>query len=221
MTFELDHLFICTAAEAPAAEQLIQLGLREGSRNVHPGQGTANRRFFFANLMLELLWVHNPGEAQSDRTRPTHLWERWSGQGACPFGICLRPSHAPIAQPPFPSWNYHPVYLPDALAIPMGTNAEVVTEPLVFYLPWGQRPDRADLATRQPLNHTIPAHAVTRVALTQPQPQSLSPALQCVVDLGLITLQPGSHYAMTLEFDQAQAGQQHSFWPTLPLTLRW
>jgi Rho-binding antiterminator len=59
MEFELDHLFICTTIGAPEADRLVAFGLTEGTPNVHPGQGTANRRFFFHNFMLELLWVHN------------------------------------------------------------------------------------------------------------------------------------------------------------------
>jgi hypothetical protein len=40
---------------APEAERIAAFGLCEGPSNVHPGQGTANRRFFFRNAMLELL----------------------------------------------------------------------------------------------------------------------------------------------------------------------
>jgi hypothetical protein len=58
-TIAFDHLFICTAIGAPEAEYLISLGLKEGRSNIHPGQGTANRCFFFRNFMLELLWVDN------------------------------------------------------------------------------------------------------------------------------------------------------------------
>ena len=64
----------------PEAEYLTRLGLIEGLPNVHPGQGTANRRFFFENAMLELLWVEHPGEAQNEQTAPTKLWDRWSGR---------------------------------------------------------------------------------------------------------------------------------------------
>jgi hypothetical protein len=42
MDFELDHIFICVSTGAPEAEPLIWAGLQEGSRNRHPGQGTAN-----------------------------------------------------------------------------------------------------------------------------------------------------------------------------------
>lgn len=63
---ELDRVFVRTARDAPEAERLRALGLVEGTPNVHRGQGTANRRFFFANAMLELLWVHDEIEAASD-----------------------------------------------------------------------------------------------------------------------------------------------------------
>jgi hypothetical protein len=44
---ELDHLFVCTSQGAPEAKYLAWFGLIEGPANVHPGQGTANRRFEF------------------------------------------------------------------------------------------------------------------------------------------------------------------------------
>src|ERR1035441_10453791 len=53
---------VCTAPGAPAGDQLVWFGLREGPSNPHPGQGTANRRFFFANAVLELVWVCDRSE---------------------------------------------------------------------------------------------------------------------------------------------------------------
>jgi hypothetical protein len=55
MRIELDHLFVCTAPGAPEAEELVRFGLREEPPNRHPGQGTANRRFAFANTMIEFV----------------------------------------------------------------------------------------------------------------------------------------------------------------------
>jgi len=56
MTTEIDHIFICTSFGGTEASSLATLGLTEGASNAHPGQGTACRRFFFANGYLELLW---------------------------------------------------------------------------------------------------------------------------------------------------------------------
>ena len=118
MSFELDHVFICTDIDAPEADRLRDFGLAEGEPNVHPGQGTTNRRFFFHNVMLELVWVHNPEEAQSIATRPTRLWNRWDGRhrDAVPFGICLRPQHPTTETLPFAAWAYAPTYLPSTWA---------------------------------------------------------------------------------------------------------
>jgi hypothetical protein len=81
----IDHIFICTNVGAPAAREFQAFGLVERAPNRHPGQGTANRRFFFCDAMLEL----DPVEAQSEQTRATRLWERWptTGRNASSFGI--------------------------------------------------------------------------------------------------------------------------------------
>ena len=73
MRIELDHLFACTAPGVPEAEKLVQFVLHEGPPNQHPGQGTVNRRFSFANAMIELVWVGDAREAQSQNTRRTLL----------------------------------------------------------------------------------------------------------------------------------------------------
>jgi len=67
MTIELDHFFILTDLGAPHADLLSGIGLIEGPRNDHLGQGTANRRFFFSNTALELLYVNDANEAANGR----------------------------------------------------------------------------------------------------------------------------------------------------------
>ncbi len=92
MQFELDHLFIMVSEGAPEADFLIPFGFKEGKPNRHRRQGTLNRRFFFQNMMLELVWVSNSKEATNEKTRPTGLWDRWNNRDTkSPFGICMRP----------------------------------------------------------------------------------------------------------------------------------
>jgi hypothetical protein len=103
----VDHVFICTAPRGPAAELLRQAGLTEGTPNRYPGQGTACRRFFFSNAMLELLWLEDAEEARSEQTRAMKLWERLAaGKTASPFGIILRPAPGSEPASPWRSWNY-------------------------------------------------------------------------------------------------------------------
>jgi hypothetical protein len=91
--YNVDHVFVCTTPRAKGAELLIRAGLVEGTPNHHPGQGTACRRFFFSNAMLELIWLENEAEARSEQTRVTKLWERFTaGKTASPFSVILRPA---------------------------------------------------------------------------------------------------------------------------------
>ncbi|MFQ3614633.1 MAG: VOC family protein [Cyanobacteriota bacterium] len=225
MTFELDHLFIGVTTGAPEAERLIQAGLQEGSRNIHPGQGTANRRFFFHNLMLELLWVADAEEAQSPLIQPTYLWERWSGrkEGSCPFGICLRPEAGTAHEGslPFHSWPYRPPYLPEPLSISVATNAQQLTEPMLFFLGFASRPDTYPPERAQPLQHPLGVKEVSRVRLSSPAAEDPSPELRSMLDLNLIEWQAGSTYHLELGFDGERLGKRLDFDPDLPLRFCW
>ncbi len=216
------NLFVCTAVEAPEAERLITFGLTEGASNKHPGQGTANRRFFFRNAMLELLWVHDAAEAQSDPIRRTQLWERWSGRnsGASPFGICVRPVSAESVDVSFPAWEYRPPYLPDSVVIHVGEDTPI-TEPMWFYVSFSRRHDSKQAEERQPLKHPIGFQEITGVQLTSPSAQPLSAVAQTVLRSGLISSRCGSEYLIELSFDGNQQGRSTNFRPFLPLMFHW
>jgi hypothetical protein len=220
--FELDHFFICTDIGAPTANSLVEFGLVEGSSNIHLGQGTSNRRFFFHNTMLELLWVDNPEAAKSEPIRRTRLWERWSDRDRiCPFGICLRPSKDSGNSVSFSSWAYHPPYLPETVSIAIGTNSEVLTEPMLFQIPFGKLPDQALPERTQPLEHPVGLREITRVEIVRPVATPPSPELQSLVDTQLVNLRVGTDYRLELGFDREVQGQQFDFQPELPLTLSW
>src|SRR6266849_4956566 len=177
MSIELDHVFACCSPDVAAV--LTAFGLTEGAGNVHPGQGTACRRFFFHNAYLELLWVSDPSEARSKTTRPTFLWERWTGRNdcTCPFGIGFRPGTVDTEKPPFASWEYRPAYLPESLSFQVGMNCEALTEPFLFFLPFalGRRPNAQTGAKRQPLQHAAGFQEISRVELVIPHAHSQSP----------------------------------------------
>ena len=223
MTFEFDHLFICTDIGAGEADRLVSLGLVEGTSNSHPGQGTTNRRFFFHNAMLEFLWVCDPEEARSELIRSTHLWERWANRqdGACPFGVCLRSTTPDRDSIAFPSWAYRPPYLPEALSIAVGTNSGVLTEPMLFQTPFGKRPDRYSPDRAQPLNHHLGLCEITRVELVSPTADRPSPELQAAINTDRFRLRVGGGYCVELGFDGEVQGHQVDFRPGLPLIISW
>jgi hypothetical protein len=221
MDFELDHLYVLVSAGAGAeAERLAGLGLTEGPPNHHPGQGTACRRFVFANAFLELLWVCDATEAQSEATRPLGLWERWSGRsaGACPFGVCLRPSRSDSDALPFPGWAYRPAYLPEPLFMHMGACSATAEGPALVHLPFSHRPDSRP--ERHPLEHALGVREITRAVVRGPHPPSPA-AEEAARRAAGLRFQPGAEHLLEVGFDGERAGRSADLRPLLPLLLRW
>ena len=212
MQVELDHVFVCTARDAPEAEKLVQFGLHEGPPNQHPGQGTACRRFAFASTMLELAWVSDEREAQNPKTRRTFLWERWSRRkaGACPFGICLRPGDSQNTEPPFSSWEYRPDYLPDPLFMSIGEAG--VEEPMWIYLSFMRRVHRE----QHFVEHPVGIGEITGLTLTAPVPLR-SEVAQQVIESGILGVKTGPVSLLEFEFDGNRQKEQMDFRPDLPI----
>jgi hypothetical protein len=214
----IDHVFIFCSVEGGEAEALTRLGLKEGSANTHPGQGTACRRFFFSNMYLELAWVSDPVEAQTEAVLPTRLWERWSQRGrrACPFGIVLRPADgAADAGAPFKSWAYRPQYMPAALAIDIARDAPL-SGPEFFYL--GFQRERARLG-QEPVDHTLPMRSLTKATVSRPR-DGCSEAAEALQSEGVMAFKDAAEYLLELQFDEARCGHA-DLRPVLPLILRW
>ena len=226
MPVELYHVFICTGVGAPEADLLAALGLTEGTPNTHHGQGTANRRFFFGNAMLELLWISDEREARSPPIAPTRLWERWRSYstGYSPFGVCLRPKtgNTPVLQAtlPFATWKYRPPYLSP------GTHIEIVAdtakgEPMLFVTPFGGRPDTAPEGRREPFIHPLGAGEISCVRITLPSGEHMSDPLRTLNQTGIVSFVAGNEHLAEIEFDHARRNEEADFRPALPLRFCW
>lgn len=217
MSLEFDHAFICCSPGAPEGDALVRLGLTEGSPNTHPGQGTANRRFFFRNAFLELLWVADPEEARSEPARRTRLWERWSGRtsNACPFGLVFRSKGTGAGAVPFPTWGYRPAYLPPDLSIGFADGVPL-HEPELVHVPFLLRPG---VPRQEPTNHALPVRQVSGVSVGLPGAERLSPPSQAVSSAGLARYRPAEHPVLELTF-HSKEDLAWDLRPTLPLLLR-
>lgn len=217
---ELDHVFIATQFGAPAAEALLCFGLEEGSRNSHAGQGTSNRRFFFHNAMLELLWIESEAEARSGDAARLALAERC---GTCadvsPFGICFRPSPGNTA-PGFPTWSYRPDYLPGTWSVEIAEGASA-WEPLWFFIGFSGRPDGRRPGAREPVDHPSGLREISSLRVTLPMTEKLSHSAECIDRTGLVTLVAGAGHLLELGFDGQTVGHSHDFRPELPLVFHW
>lgn len=219
---EIDHIFICVRPGASEADLLIDFGFCEGSANTHPGQGTANRRFFFDNLMLELLFLTDKEEARSELTRPTMLYQRltFESNEVSPFGICFRPGEDDqdkVAS--FPCWSYRPIYLPPELHIDVADAP--IDEPMWFFLPFASRPDQSARCRNEPRSHANGISELSSIEITSPKAGDLSTTAEIVADKQNVELFSGENHLLSLGFNDLQAGLVKDFRPDLPLVIKW
>lgn len=216
MPITLDHIFICCEQNGPEAEALVKAGVIEGSSNVHPGQGTANRRFFFYGGFVELLWVNNPDEAQSPLTAPTKLWPRWKSRkkGACPFGIGFSPTGAEVPPPPFSVWPYCPSYLPQTKSILFAEHT-TLKEPELFYMAW---PNSQASFASQPKEHPNGLLRLLSASVGIPTDTSLSISALAAESAGLLRFHAANQYELHLSFEGRQS-RVFDLRPTLPLVM--
>jgi hypothetical protein len=121
---------------------------------------------------------------------------------------------------PFSSREYRPPYLPQPLSIDVGTNSDVVTEPILCHLAFAHQPDRWSRRTPQPASHSAGLHKITGVKLLSPHADCLSPELQSVVDAKLVQVRSGTEYQVVVDFDGQSKGKMKDFRPALPLIVR-
>ncbi len=224
MNWELDHVFVATSAAGSAEVSLAEFGIAFTERRVHRGQGTANACAIFENAFLELLCAHDLDELRSDIVRPLGLEERirWRETGACPFGVCFRPTDV-TRDPqswPFRTWPYRPPYIPTGASIPIVTPAECLTEPLLFVSTW-MGPGTGSSSPGSPFHHGA-RRTLTRVAVdctTRASP--LSEGAHWFVKSGFLSLRESSQYLIDLEWDGAREGQSKDFSATVPIRVRW
>jgi hypothetical protein len=103
------------------------------------------------------------------------------------------------------------------MSFQVGKNVDVFTEPGLFHLPFGRRADRHPPEQRQPLAHAAGLLEISRVELTSPHADHLSPEMSALVNAGLVQVVSGADYVVQLTFDGESRGRRLDFRPTLPL----
>ena len=213
MSIELDHFFVLTSPGAPQAELLSEFGLTEGNPNDHPGQGTANRRFFFSNSMLELIYIRDAKEAVNGSGSRLRFLERVDDVNASPFGLIFKTGRG-AAGTPFPGWRYYPDYLDAGRYFYVGQNSDLLEEPLCVYVPFD-----LPLSANQP-QQVEPYTRITELRVIVPilRPSSV---LETISKSECVSLQSEEAHRLEIVFNEEKQSQHKDFRPELPLIIRW
>lgn len=210
----LDHIFVLTEPGAKIAERLADLGLIEGNANEHPGQGTANRRFFFERFTFELLYISNPVEASTGAGRRLRMLDRSQDSEASPFGIIVRVTE-PGANPPFQNWAYYPDYFDGKMCFHVGINSNLLVEPACICMP-PALPQQTEI----PPAYANPGWQLTCVKITTPVANP-SEELACFAAMKSVKIEFGKAHHMTLSFNNGALGKSASLNPAVPVTIEW
>lgn len=217
MNLELDHVFILVKPEARVADLLIAQGFEEGTQNIHPGQGTANRRFFFANVMLEFIWVHDVAEATNGAGRDLLFPERDINPNASPFGVILRQKdgvNLETSEMPFNGWSYQPTYFEPPNAFHVGANSTNIFEPLCIYVPFSLPKSSAN---KGKINSSF---LINNVCIHVPSTDR-NEVLEAVDRADRLSIKYGKEHLMEIVLNDRSLGKVVDFRPEIPLIMYW
>jgi len=192
----IDHIFIFVDSKE-IANTLVDFGLTEGSGNVHKGIGTANRRFFFENFYLEILWVENKLESQS--IEEIGIWERsnYVSSEYSRFGLCLKNTNDTDAI--FTnSIQWKPKFLKDNEYVNILTSKKL---PWIFRFP----ANRTTILQDEPKTHKIGIKNLTKVIFTLPK-TDFHEKLNHLENNSIVKMKNEKTNALILEFDNGKKG---------------
>ena len=211
-----DHIFIFTNDQGRIANQLVEFGLSEGSNRIHAGQGTTNRKFYFENFFLEVLWVYNEAEINSELIKPIGLWQRanYLSNDTSPFGLCI--VNTDETDHLFKNaYKYQPTYFPDGMTIDILKNEHQPSFPWTFRLPFkGQKKNETE-----PINHKNGIKQLTKVDFYVSTINDVK-IIQAFENQQHINFIKADKTWLTLIFDEGKQEQIKTF-ETLQLTIEY
>jgi len=212
MTLRLHHCFILVKPGAPEAVQLTAIGLTEGPVNSHPGQGTANRRFFFADHTLELLFLRDEAESRNGPAHRLRLAQRQADEQASPFGLVFESTDDDNSLP-ISGWRYRASYLPPEQYFLVGHNSAQLAEPLCICMPSGLT---GPALTTDTANSAFELDELRISLPTIAGSATLSQLASC----DRLSLQFGRPHLMEIRLRHPQQSWEYDMRPALPLVLR-
>lgn len=209
---QLDHVFCFVSPEGLEIAALEALGMRVSYRRAHPGQGTASACFVFENAFIELLWITAEAEARSSLIARTQLWERslWRKTDFSPFGIAWRGAATRID-----TWPFAPPYLPPGVTIPVASDGDDPSQPMMFQSPGRAAPTEWPAERHGGFQNAGGCTRIQASELILPVGVAVSPALQKLAS-GLnfvIKANEGSQHSLRLRLERADGSAK---WLDLP-----
>ena len=202
MQILLDHVFILVEPGAKVADLLVESGFEESFSRDHPGQGTSNRRYEFANGMLEFLYVRDADEANTGPAANLNLPGRADTPNVSPFGLIIRRKTKECVDMPFEGWRYQPDYFEPPMAFHIGENSTNIHEPLCIYAPF--------IEPEESSSKEGCLKSISQVTIHLPA-NGMSSALKKVNSAEGLTIVTGSEHFLEIILDDNREGTTKDF----------
>lgn len=236
---QIDHFNIWVKNPKRAKKQLTDIGFTsvpDSLSQIHEGQGTTGRYFYFLNGYLELIFVYNQTELEKnvEKNKGLDFLERanFKKNGASPFSIALKLNNYNTEKIPFEKIRYHQNWMEKNANIYSAKNSKThLKEPSIFVVYPEIESDRfeslSDLKNipdqyafaRDFYRHPNGAQKVTKIIITSTDLDLKTKTVTAVNRINNTTIKNGKEHLMELYFDNNIQGKSFDLRPELPLII--
>lgn len=236
---DVDHVNIWVNNPIKAKEKLNDIGFTsvpDSLSQIHEGQGTSGRYFYFLNAYLELIFVHDKKELvkNSQKNKKLDFVERASFKenGASPFSMALKMKDYNTEKIPFEKVRYHQDWMKEDAYIYAASNSKLnLEEPSIFVVyPEIESDSFATMSdlkkipeeysfVRDFYNHPNGAQKITRIKITSTDLNEETKTMKAINKIENVTVQKGKEHLMELYFDNQLQKKSFDLRPELPLII--
>lgn len=235
----IDHVNIWVKNPQIAKEKLQQIGFTgvpDSLCQVHEGQGTTGRYFYFLNTYLELIFVYDEAEfkANGERNNELDFIERSNSpeNGFAPFSIALKMENYDKEKIPFDIIEYTQDWMGESNEIYVAKNSKIKKEepslfviyPAIAYDVFESKKDLSNIPEeyaiwREFYKHKNGAEKISKVKIHTPKVDSESKTIKMLKELKEVELVKGEVYLMELYFDNQKKNETYDMRPEIPLII--
>ncbi len=238
-TLGIDHINVWVKDPIKAKAELERLGFTavpDSLSQIHHGQGTTGRYFYFLNIYLELIYVYDEVIFQENANSNPALdfIERSNSpeNGYLPFGIALKMDNYDKTKIPFATVSYHQDWMGEGNNIYAAQSAKLKkAEPSVFVIYPEieyEKFENLDSLKRIPDEYSIwrafyqhenGAEKISKIKIYTDQLDQESSTIKNINTIENVAIKVGKEQLMELYFDDHRQKKTYDLRPTIPLIL--
>lgn len=235
----VDHLNIWVKNPQLTKKRLTDLGftsIPDSLSKIHKGQGTTGRYFNFLNAYLELIFIYDQQEFDTNNKVNNQLdfYERASfeNNGASPFSIALKIKDYNVDKIPFETIKYHQEWMEENESIFAAKSSKKnLKEPSIFVVypqiesdVFERMEDLKNIPDEYAIwrtffKHPNGAKKITKMTIISSDLDQKSETIHAVNEIKNLSIKKGQEHLMEITFDENIQGKSFDLRPELPLLI--